>query len=159
VSVRLPSRAREREADEIATANYEPLKEEVLRSVAGKLRSEGITTMIPQDLEAAYNTGWHGVMQHIIQGKPLTSLAGLLYTITHRRALDIYRAKHERKRVEIDLEQQRIEVDLAEQIDDQDKLNRLLRRLRDRLNETERLAVTLCVLHGYTRPEAPPCSA
>ena len=144
----------EQEARDVANANYEVLKEEVLHSVAGKLRAEGITTVNRADLEDAYQQGWYGVCQHIIQGRPVTSLAGLLYRMVHRRALDIYRQKHERRRADVDLEQHAVDIDLAEQLDDQLKLNRLLRRLKDRLNDNERQAVTLCVLHGYKRPEA-----
>lgn len=154
MSVRLPSRTPRQEAEEVARANYGHLKDEILRAVAGKLRSQGITTMIHQDLEVAYNEGWQGVTQHIIQGRPVTSLDGLLYRMTHRRAIDIYRARQERRRVDMDLEQHGVEVDLAEQVDDQEKLTRLLGRLQGRLNDKERRAVTLCVLHGYKRPEA-----
>jgi RNA polymerase sigma factor (sigma-70 family) len=110
--------------------------------------------MIHQDLEVAYNEGWQGVTQHIIRGRPVAPLEGLLYTMTHRRAIDIYRARQERRRVDLDLEQHGVEPDLAEQVDDQEKLTRLLGRLQERLNEKERRAVTLCVLHGYKRPEA-----
>jgi RNA polymerase sigma factor (sigma-70 family) len=154
VNVRVPLRTPKQEAEEVARGNYEHLKDEILRAVAGRLRSQGITTMIHQDLEVAYNEGWQGVTQHIIQGRPVTSLDGLLYRMTHRRAIDIYRARQERRRVDIDLEQHGIEVDLAEQVDDQEKLTRLLGRLQERLNDKERRAVTLCVLHGYKRPEA-----
>jgi DNA-directed RNA polymerase specialized sigma24 family protein len=154
VSVRLHSRTREREADEVASANYEALKEEVLRSVAGRLRSRGITTMISQDLDVAYNEGWQGVTQHIIQGRPVTSLAGLLYTMTLRRAIDIYRGKQERRRVDMDLDLQGVEVDLAERADERETLARVFGRVKERLNERERRAVTLCLLHGYRRPEA-----
>jgi len=153
VTVRVKTRTLAVEADEISRANYEPLKEEVLRAVGGKLRSKGMS-MISQDLEVAYNEAWHQLTQHIIRGKPLTSLSGLLYKMTYSRAVDIYRSPQERRRVDLDLEQHRVETDIAEQLDDQEKLARLLGRLKDRLNDKERNAVTLCTLHGYTRPEA-----
>ncbi|MGH2912699.1 MAG: RNA polymerase sigma factor, partial [Solirubrobacteraceae bacterium] len=44
--------------------------------------------------------------------------------------------------------------DLVEQVDDRRKVARLVGRMVGRLNEKERNAVALCVLHGYTRPEA-----
>jgi RNA polymerase sigma factor (sigma-70 family) len=154
MSVRVSLRTPEQEAEAVADANYELLKEEVFRAVAGKLRSESITTLNHADLEEAYNRGWHGVIQHIIKGRPVTSLAGLLYRITHRRALDIYRLKHESRHVEVDLEKHVVETDVAEQIDDQQKLDRLMRRLMKRLTDKERRAITLCVLYGYKRPEA-----
>jgi RNA polymerase sigma factor (sigma-70 family) len=154
VSVRARGHARQEEARDIATANYEALKEEVLRAVAGRLRAEGARSIVRPDLEDAYNQGWHGVCRHIEQGKPLTSLDGLLYTITLRRALDIYRQRRDATLIDTDLERHGAAPDLAEQIDDQQKLNRLLERLKNRLSDKERRAVTLCVLHGYTRPEA-----
>ena len=154
MAVRLKHRTPRDEAEEIANANYGAMMEEILRSVNGRLRAEGIKTLNRQDLEVAYNEGWQGVTQHIVQGRPLTSLAGLLFTMVHRRAIDIYRAKQEGRRVEMDLEQQAVDADLADRADDHEKLTRLLGRLKDRLNDKERRAVTLCVLHGYKRPEA-----
>jgi DNA-directed RNA polymerase specialized sigma24 family protein len=154
VTVRLKRRTPRDEAEEIANANYGVIMEEILRSVSGRLRAEGIVTLNRQDLEVAYNEGWQGVTQHIVQGRPLTSLAGLLFTMVHRRAIDIYRARQEGRRVEMDLEQQASDADLADRADDHEKLTRLLGRLKERLNDKERRAVTLCVLHGYKRPEA-----
>jgi DNA-directed RNA polymerase specialized sigma24 family protein len=153
MSVRLPSRSTGQIADDILTANYEPLKPEILRTVDGTLRGQGVK-LNSHDLDAAYNAGWHGVVQHIKADRPVTSLEGLLYRITLRRALDIYRAKQDRRRVDLDLSQEGVEVDLAKQLDDEALLARLLSRLKDRLNEKELRGVTLCVLHGYKRPEA-----
>ncbi len=155
MAVRLPHRTRRAEAEEIVNANYVAMMEEILRTVGGRLRAEGIVTLNRQDLEVAYNEGWQGVTQHIVQGRPLTSLAGLLFTMVHRRAIDVYRAKQEGRRVEMDLEHQpAVDAELADRVNDQEKLTRLLGRLKERLNEKERRAVTLCVLHGYKRPEA-----
>jgi RNA polymerase sigma factor (sigma-70 family) len=154
VSIRVPPRTPKQEAEEISQANYEALKEEIFASVRRKLRSDGIVTVNQADLEDAYQQGWQGLIQHIILGKPVTSLSGLLYIIVHRRALDIYRKKQEGRRVDLELDEQPVDVDIAEQLDDQEKLNRLLRRLTDRLTENERKGVTLCTLHGFKRPEA-----
>lgn len=154
MSVRVRSRTREQEAAEVASANYEALKHEILRAVAANLRTQGITTMIHQDLEEAYSEGWQGITQHIIQGKPLTSLEGLLYRTTLCRAIDIYRSRHERRRVDMDLDQQSTDSELADRVDHRETLRRVLLRARERLTEKERLAVTLCLLHGYKRPEA-----
>jgi DNA-directed RNA polymerase specialized sigma24 family protein len=154
MTVRLRYHTPAEEADAIVTANYMVMMEEILRSVGGRLRAEGITTLIRQDLEVAYNEGWQCLTQHIIQGRPVMSLAALLSTMVHRRAIDLYRAKQEARRVEMDLEQQGVELDLAARVDDQEKLTKLLDRLKDRLNDKERRAVTLCLLHGYRRQEA-----
>ncbi len=140
-------------ADDVLRSSYEPLKADVLRGVGGKLRRQGIKTIGPDDLEDAYNQGWEGVYEHIVQGKPLI-LPGLLFTITYRRALDICRRSHEDRRVDLDLESYGVETDLAGQIDDRQKLRRLFSRLKDRLNEKEQAAVKLCVLRGYPRAEA-----
>lgn len=143
----------ERMAEDTVRAYYEPLKADVLRSVAGKLRGAGAMGMGPHDLDDAYNQGWQGVYEHVLQGKPLV-LPGLLFTITYRRALDIYRTKHGDRWADVDLDSQSVEVDLARALDDQQKLRRLFSRLKERLNETEREAVALCVLRGYPRAEA-----
>jgi hypothetical protein len=42
----------------------------------------------------------------------------------------------------------------AVDMDDREKVRRLFSKLEGRLNEREREVVSLCVLHGYTRPEA-----
>jgi RNA polymerase sigma factor (sigma-70 family) len=153
MTVRLKHRSLRDEAEEVVNANLKPMMEEILRNVGSKMRASG-KPLNRQDLEVAYNEGWQGVTEHIIQGRPVTSLAGLLFTMVHRRAIDIYRAKQEGRRVEIDLEAQPVDAEIAEQIDDQEMLTRLLDRLKDRLNDKERRAVTLCALHGYKRPEA-----
>jgi DNA-directed RNA polymerase specialized sigma24 family protein len=153
VTVRLKGRTREQEAQEIVNANLKPMMEEILRNVGGRMRAAG-KPLNRQDLEIAYNEGWHALTEHVIKGRPLTSLDGLLFTMVHRRAIDVYRAKHDGRRVEMDLEAQPVDAEIVEQIDDQEMLTRLLGRLKDRLNDKERRGVTLCVLHGYTRPEA-----
>jgi len=154
MSVRVHGHGRAQEAHDIVTANYELRKEEILRAVAGRLRSEGATSIVQQDLEDAYSQGWHGVWRHLERGRPVDPLGGLLYTITLRRALDIHRQRREATLIDPDLERYGAEPDLAGQVDDQDKLKRLLERLRKRLSDKERRAVALCLLHGYTRPEA-----
>jgi DNA-directed RNA polymerase specialized sigma24 family protein len=153
MTVRLKHRSPRDEAEEVVNANLKPMMEEILRNVGGRMRAAG-KPLNRQDLEVAYNEGWQGVTEHIIQGRPVTSLAGLLFTMVHRRAIDIYRAKQEGRRVEMDLEAQPVDAEIAEHIDDQEMLTRLLGRLKDRLNDKERRAVTLCALHGYKRPEA-----
>lgn len=143
----------QRTADDVLAKNYEPLKAEVLRGVAGKLRRLGIKTISPDHLEDAYNQGWEGVHEDIVRGKPLI-LPGLLFTITYRRAIDIWRREHEDRRVELDLESQSVEADVAAQLDDKRKLDRLFSRLKERLSEKEQTAIKLCLLRGYRRAEA-----
>jgi DNA-directed RNA polymerase specialized sigma24 family protein len=150
----MPSRSAARDAEAIVSVNYEPLKAEILRAVAGRFRSEGFPAPGEHDLQVAYNEAWHGVVQHIISGRPVTSLPGLLFTICHRRALDAYRHPGGRGRVQLDVDRQAVDVDMAEVLDDRDRLARLIDGLRERLTGRERRAVALCVLHGYPRDEA-----
>ena len=153
MTVRVFGRSRRDEAEEIVNANLKPMMEEMVRNVGAKMRAAR-TPLNRHDLEAAYNEAWHGVTEHIIKGKPVTSLAGLLFTMMHRRAQDIYISKKDSRRVDMDLEAQPVDAESVERIDDQEMLTKLLGRLKDRLNDKERRAVTLCLLHGYTRPEA-----
>jgi len=154
VSVRIPhSQSPTQRAEAVANANLRTLERPVLRAVENRLRSENITLADP-DLQAAYNQAWHGVYQAIAQGRQVENLTGLLIDITYKRSVDIYRQRHEAMHGEADLENHAVDVDLAERLDDQRKIDRLIERLKDRLNSNERNAVTLCVLHGYKRGEA-----
>jgi DNA-directed RNA polymerase specialized sigma24 family protein len=141
------------QAEAVANANYEALKEVVLRSVGSRLFARSVR-LDRIDLEAAYNQAWHGVCQTIAQSRRVENLAGLLVDITCKRAIDIYRQRNEAMHADADVETHAVEVDLAERVDDQNKIERLLERLKDRLTDVQRNAVTLCVLQGYTRPEA-----
>jgi DNA-directed RNA polymerase specialized sigma24 family protein len=154
VSVRaLPHQSPRQQAEAVANANYEALKEVVLRSVGSRLFARSVR-LDRIDLEAAYNQAWHGVCQAIAQSRRVENLAGLLVDITCKRAIDIYRQRNEAMHADADVESHAVEVDLAERVDDQHKIERLLERLKDRLTDVQRNAVTLCILHGYTRPEA-----
>jgi DNA-directed RNA polymerase specialized sigma24 family protein len=149
----LPHRSPRQQAEAVANANYEALKQVVLRSVRSRLFARSVR-LDQIDLEAAYNQAWHGVCQTIAQNRRVENLAGLLVDITCKRAIDIYRQRNEAMHADADVENHAVEVDLAERVDDQNKIERLLERLKDRLTDVQRNAVTLCVLQGYTRPEA-----
>jgi DNA-directed RNA polymerase specialized sigma24 family protein len=142
-----------REAETLADANYEVLKEVVLRSVRSRLLASGVR-LDWLDLEEAYNQAWHGVCQVIVEGRRVENLPGLLVDISGKRAIDIYRQRNEAMFADADVEARVVECDLAERVDDRQKIDRLLERLRDRLSDVQRNAVALCLLHGYTRPEA-----
>ena len=122
------------QAEAVANANYETLKDIVLRSVTSHLFGRGVR-LDRIDLEAAYNLAWHGVCQAIAQGRRVENLAGLLVDITSKRAIDIYRQRNEAMHADADVESHAVEVDLAERVDDQHKLERLFERLRDRLTD------------------------
>jgi DNA-directed RNA polymerase specialized sigma24 family protein len=153
VTVRVPHRTPKVQAEEIANANYEALKEPVLKSVRGKLFGGG-PRLNETDLDEAYLLGWHALTEYIVQGNKVENLTGFLVNATYLRARDIARQLHEDRYVDADLETHGVEDDLAERVDDGIKLDRLMDRLKDRLSDQERQAVTLCVLHGFKRPEA-----
>jgi DNA-directed RNA polymerase specialized sigma24 family protein len=155
VAVRVPAHRSPREqAEAVANANYEALKEVVLRSAGRRLFVCGVR-LDRADLEAAYNLAWHGVCQAIERERHPENLTGLLVDITSKRAIDIYRQRNESMHAEGDLEGAVAgRDDLVERVDDQQKIELLVERLKDRLNDAQRKAVTLCILQGYTRPEA-----
>lgn len=143
-----------RAGEDLLAAHFEPLKEEILRAVAGRLRHAGNGALNRHDLEDAYLAGWDGVLQCVERGEEIKSVAGLVHRITYFRAIDICRQRQRDRQVELDVEHEALEVDMAARLDDQQTLRRLFERLRERLTEKERRAVALCLLHGYTRPEA-----
>jgi DNA-directed RNA polymerase specialized sigma24 family protein len=142
----------EQTAEALVNANLRAL-EPVMRTVESRLRAEKVVLPAP-DLEAAYNHAWHGVYQAMVRGSKIENLTGLLVDITYKRSIDTYRQRHPAMQEEADLESVAIDVDLAERVDDQRKITRLVEGLIRRLNDNERNAVTLCVLHGFKRPEA-----
>ncbi len=91
----------------------------------------------------------------VARGQAIENLEGLLVTITRWRAVDVYRQRKDGLFTDGPLKEHYADnSDLIEQVDDRQKLDRLVRRMVGRLNAKERNAVTLCLLHGYTRPEA-----
>ena len=144
----------QQQADALARANLKQLEAVVVNAVQGKLHAHKMW-LDKSDLEAAYNLGWHGVCQHIIsQGEEVTNLTGFLIDITYKRAFDIYRQRHEGQHEDADLATRSANGDVVDQVDDQLKIQELIARMKRRLNENERKAVTLCLLHGFRRREA-----
>lgn len=146
-------RSAQRRAEGVLDGNYRRLEGEVIRSVGGRLGARMIS-LDRVDIEEAYNQAWNGVYQLMARGQSVENLAGLLVDVTYKRSLDAFRQRREAHYAEVDLEGHVVEVDLASEVDDQQKIHGLVARLKGRLNDNERRAVTLCVLHGYTRPEA-----
>lgn len=137
---------------EFVDKHYALLKAEVTATVQSKLFSRKMR-LITEDLEEAYNHAWHGVYEKLDAGVKIENLTGMLVLITWRRAVDIYRSNHPSEREDFAPERG-IEPDLATEVDDREKLNRLISKLKTRLNQREREAVSLCLIHGYSRPEA-----
>jgi DNA-directed RNA polymerase specialized sigma24 family protein len=133
--------------------NLKRLETPVLRTVTGRLFGENIRLPAP-DIEAAYNQAWHGIYHSILEGATVENLMGLLVSVTYMRAIDAYRLRHEGQQADTPLDGHLIELDLAETVDTRQKIDGLIARLVKRLNQKERMAVTLCVLHGYPRAVA-----
>jgi DNA-directed RNA polymerase specialized sigma24 family protein len=142
-----------RQAEELADAHYERLRREVTGAVMRRLAASKVE-LAHADLDAAYNRAWHAAIQMIAKREQIVNLPGLLVDVTYKRALDIFRQRHEVLHAVSDLESCPVETDMAALLDEQGKIQGLIARLKERLNENERRAVTLCVLQGYRRPEA-----
>ena len=143
--------------EQFVTANYESLKPEVLATVRWKLSARHCHPD-PTDLEAAYNIAWHALFEQL-QGDldAVTNLPGWLATITYRRAIDdIRRAKPGSSIDGDDADVTRLvcEDDTDAQIANRQKIHQWWMSVRLRLNERERQAVGLCLLHEYSRREA-----
>lgn len=145
------------QATAIADEHLFAMLDDVVRITQSRLAG-GHIDLDRKDVEAAYNLAWNGVWQRIAQGGKVENLTGLLVDITYKRSLDIYRQRHEGMHTDATFDEtfegHATAGDLAEQADDREKLMGLFERLRDRLNENERNAVVLCIVHGYSRAEA-----
>jgi DNA-directed RNA polymerase specialized sigma24 family protein len=143
----------EQQAKRAVNENYRELQAEVIGTVRNKLSAHKMS-LDDSDLEEAYCQAWHAVCEKIKRGDQVTNLTGMLVEVTWRRAVDVYREARPGQRVEIDLDQYSVELDVDAALDDQIKLNRFIKRVRDRLNPRECEAVSLCVIQGYPRAEA-----
>jgi DNA-directed RNA polymerase specialized sigma24 family protein len=150
---RFDVRSPEQQAERVANEHYRELQAEVIATVSSKLSARKMSLDEP-DLEEAYCQAWHGVCETIKRGTRVSNLTGMLVEITWRRSVDIYRALHPGQRADVELDGRSVDLDVDEQLDDQIKLKRFIARVRGRLNPRECEAVSLCVIHGYPRPEA-----
>jgi DNA-directed RNA polymerase specialized sigma24 family protein len=143
----------EQQAERTANANYHELQAEVIGTVRGKLRSRNMS-LDDSDLEEAYCQAWHAVCQTIRHGTIVSNLTGMLVEITWRRAVDTYRELRPSQRADVEIDTKASDLDIDQQIDDEAKLKHFFVRVRTRLNARECEAVSLCLIHGYQRPEA-----
>jgi DNA-directed RNA polymerase specialized sigma24 family protein len=141
------------QADATVNAHYRELEGEVLRAVQSRLAARRMQ-MDRSDVEEAYCLAWNGVWELIKRGEEIRSLTATLIEITWRRAVDTYRELRTGQYADVEIEERPGEQDFIEQLDDRLKLQRLIRRLRERLNAKECEAVSLCVIQGYSRREA-----
>ena len=154
MSVRLArSESFKEQAERVSKEHYASLEGEVLAVVRRRLLARKMH-LDHAELEGAYCQAWHGVIEEIKRGNKIRNLTGMLVDITWRRAVDAYRESRPAQRAEVDIEAHAVEVDLDQQLDDQEKLRRFIKRLKRRLSQQECQAVSLCLIHGYSRPEA-----
>jgi len=133
---------------------YEPLKAETLRSLSSKLRARGIS--LPDgDLEEYYNQAWHALYVQAASGAEIASTGGFIVQVAFRRAIDDLRRTRPGERADLPLEHvAAVEHDVVERLEDQRRLREFVEALREELGERERVAASLCYIHGYSRPEA-----
>jgi DNA-directed RNA polymerase specialized sigma24 family protein len=138
-------------ADDVLAEEYERSKVEVMRTVTAKL---GGNPPPGVDLEAAYNEAWHALYLRLEGGEEIANRTGFLVTVAYRRALSEHRAVRLEHAANGDLAEIAVEPDIEAHLDAEIQLRHLRQGLRAELDERELRAATLCLLHGYSRPEA-----
>ncbi len=140
-----------REAEREIERDYAALEPEVVRTVRGKLTATG-GAVDDQALAASYNQAWHTLYAARIAGREIDNRVGFLVQVTYRRALDERTARRDTTASPVDDEG--VDHDLEGQLDDRARVRALMQGMRERLDERELRAATLCYVQGYTRPEA-----
>ena len=167
-----PSTLRRYRAERLLRQEFGGLREEVLRSVRGRLRARGVH-LDGGDLEACYAQAWQGLYAAIAAGEEIANPGGWLAVVTFRRAIDEHRGARARgfgslAQVEPAGSERevagaagahiahtaRTEPDLAAELDDRAQLRQLFEALRSRLSARECEAAALCYLQGLTRAQA-----
>jgi len=170
-----PSTLRRYRAERLLRQEFGGLREEVLRSVRGRLRVRGVH-LDECDLEACYAQAWQGLYAAVAAGEEIANPGGWLAVVSFRRAIDEHRGARARgfgslARVESTgsgrevavaagahvtrmAHPARSEPDFAAQLDDRVRLRQLFEALRSRLSPRECEAAALCYLQGFTRAQA-----
>jgi DNA-directed RNA polymerase specialized sigma24 family protein len=171
-----PSTLRRYRAERLLRQEFGGLREEVLRSVRGRLRARGVH-LDGGDLEACYAQAWQGLYAAIAAGEEIANPGGWLAVVTFRRAIDEHRGARARgfgsvAQVEPTESERavagsaagayvthiastaRSEPDFAAELDDRAKLRQLFEALHSRLSARECEAAALCYLQGLTRAQA-----
>ena len=144
--------------ERVIAENYEGLKAEVLATVRGKLVSDNLCSD-PSDLDAAYNAAWHALYERFRrESEAVSNLGGWLATIAYRRAIDEIRSARLKYRAPVavgeNISQLGYEHDVDGEIADRQRYHQWLMSVRLRLNDREKQAIGLCVLHEHSRKEA-----
>ncbi len=170
-----PLTLRRYRAERLLRQEFGGLREEVLRSVRGRLRARGVH-IDGGDLEACYAQAWQGLYAATAAGEEIANPGGWLAVVTFRRAIDEHRGARARgfdsfaqveppgpERAEVGHAAMgnaavghaaHAEPDLAAELDDRARLRHLFEALRSRLSARECEAAALCYLQGLTRAQA-----
>jgi RNA polymerase sigma factor (sigma-70 family) len=140
-------------AERLLQDEFESLRADVTGNVAARLRAAGVQ-LDACDLDACYANAWQGLYTAMLGGQQISSPAGWLTRVTHRRALDEHRARRRIDCAPLEEDSERAGSDLAAELDDRTRLRQLLEALCARLSAREREAATLCYLQGLSRAEA-----
>lgn len=141
-------------ADDVIGAEYDAFKEEVTRTVAGKLGASKIR-FADLDMDGFYNQAWYGLYTKLQDGQQIENRKGLLIQMTYRRAIDEYRTLHpDRQADPVVLETLGVDNPIEETIDQQQEFKHFVEGMRSELNQRELQAATLCYVYGMSRPEA-----
>jgi DNA-directed RNA polymerase specialized sigma24 family protein len=141
-------------ADEVIGAEYDAFKDEVKRTVAGKLSASKIR-FADLDMDGFYNQAWYGLYTKLQDGQQIENRKGLLIQMTYRRAIDEYRTLHpDRQADPVVLETLGVDNPIEETIDQQQDFRHFVEGMRSELNQRELRAATLCYVYGMSRPEA-----
>lgn len=143
--------------EQLLATHYEGLKGEVLETVRGKLAADNLHPD-PSDLDAAYNGAWHGLFEQFRRDSGcVNNLGGFLATASYRRAIDEIRASKPKYRAPAGgeaLSDLAYVDDVDSKLANRQKLHQWWTSVRLRLNPREQQALSLCLLHEYSRKEA-----
>lgn len=133
---------------------YERVRGDVLMSIRGRLKTQRIS-LDDHDLDAIYNQAWHALYDRLAAGETIDNPPGFLVTVGYRRAIEEVRRQRPDTRADlIELEALGDDYDVVTRIDDATRMRQLVEGMKERLDERECKAAALCLIHGYTRPEA-----
>ncbi|MBJ7459308.1 MAG: sigma-70 family RNA polymerase sigma factor [Thermoleophilaceae bacterium] len=150
----MSSLPRATDADQVIGAEYDAFKDEVTRTVAGKLAASKIR-FAELDMDGFYNQAWYGLYTKLQDGQKIENRKGLLVQMTYRRAIDEYRTLHpDRQADPVVLETLGVDNPVEETLDQQQEFRHFVEGMRASLNQRELQAATLCYVYGMSRPEA-----
>lgn len=148
------STASGRTAEDVLVRDYERLRGDVLMAIRGRLNARRIM-LDDADLDAVYNQAWHALYDRLAAGEDIENPSGFLVTVGYRRAIEeLRRQRLDQRATDADLESLGVDHDVAARLDDAIRLRQLVEGMKERLDERESKAAALCLIHGYSRPEA-----